>query len=162
MKKFSHKQTKIIGKIENGVLHFEGGYIPENYIIEGGDWEEYKEPTSCFSETISVKRSKDGVTFTVGDTIKVDNEKATFNYTIKGFINHKVGDVCFTCITTKEKNGFGNELINIDIIKTIKNTGIMTKQCLSIQDYVDVLHDNKKAFLFEGTMVKLLKEKIKP
>lgn len=37
----------------------------------------------------------------------------------------------------------------------------MTKQCLSIQDYIDVLRENKKAFLFENTMIKYLKEKIK-
>lgn len=162
MKKFKHKQTGTIGELrDNKIFYFEGISITEKFIIGSKDWIEIKEvKKSCFSKIVSVERNKDGVTFTIGDIIKINDDKAHVNLTISGFINKEIKDRCFTCITTKEINGYGDNLINIDIIKQIKNIGIMTKQCLSIQDYIDVLHENKKAFLFEGTMVKLLKEKI--
>lgn len=160
MRRFKHKQTKIIGELKDGYLDLDDGEsIPQQFILNGDDWIEIKEE-SCFSKTVSIQREKDGVMFTIGDTVKVDDSKAHFNHIITGFINHTLKDKCFTCITTKEKNGFGEELINIDIIKQVKETGWMTKQCLSIQDYVDVLNENKKAFLFEATMIAYLKEKV--
>lgn len=164
---FKHKQTKTIGiLIDNYVVFTDSKNrivnIPKEFVIESKDWEEIIEiKESCTNEIISIKRKKDGITFSIGDTIKVDNDKAHFNHIIIGFKNEQIKDKCFTCITTKEKNGFGDELINLDIIMHIRNTGIMTKQCLCIQDYVDVLNEHDKAFLFAHTMVEYLKEKVK-
>lgn len=161
MKKYTHKKIEITGENRNdGFLHFGNGKtIPIEFILNGNDWKEIIEEKSCYAKVRSVQRN-DGVVFSIGDTIKVDKEGASFNHIITEFYNIEHKDVCFTCIKTKETNGFSDELINIDVIKHIKNTGIMTKQCLCIQDYIDVLQENKKAFLFQDTMVKFLKAKI--
>lgn len=169
MQKFKHKKTGEIGIIKQEFLYLENKskykniVIPKAFILDSTAWIEIKDVKkhSCYSEIRSIRRKEDSVTFSIGDTVRINDDKALVNLTISKFVNQIHRDICFTCIETKEKNGYGDNLINIDVIKHIKNTGIMTKQCLSIQDYIDVLRENKKAFLFENTMIKYLKEKIK-
>lgn len=108
------------------------------------------------NKILSIER-EDGVTFNIGDTIKINNKKATFHHIISGFMID--GDVC--CIKTMEPNDFGDGCINIDILEKLEDTGMLTRKCLSIADYLNVLIEKEKAFLFKEKMTEILLKIVK-
>ena len=165
MKKYKFKPTGIVGTLKfDKLIHFNTTKehkeftIPEEFVKNSNDWEKLKDDTKSNFKISSVVRETDGKKFSIGEHIQIKG--GTFIHTISGFVIENYNNNSFICCSTKHKNNFDKGLINLDIIDKLLEEDNINKKCLSIQDYIDVLHENKKAFLFEKTMIKFLKKKL--